>query len=248
MGKEIPIPGYSTYRLVGDQILSLRSGKVLNTHISKSGYVRVSMRPDGRTHNNTVGVYRVYMLAHAYTPGCEKLAVDHISADKTDNRLENLRWCTLGQYARWAIEKRDISGVNHPCAALNDFEVDEIRSTHVPGCKHFGAYALAEKYGVNASTIRRVFLGKSHYSSGTLEPGIVRGKCAKCRLPRNEMAEFLAANIPEDAKCPVGHPFNFENTGFLRKSGQPPGRRCKTCHRADTNRRYRVNTLIGEAK
>lgn len=59
------------------------------------GYLTIHVRIDGRMR--TLRVHRLVMLAHAYKEGCEDLDVNHINGVRTDNRRENLEWCTRSE-------------------------------------------------------------------------------------------------------------------------------------------------------
>ena len=59
---------------------------------NRNGYNKVYLKHRGKQHQ--FYIHRLVMLMFAPVEGCDKLEVDHINANKDDNRLENLRWVT----------------------------------------------------------------------------------------------------------------------------------------------------------
>lgn len=75
------------------RIKSLKFGKETIMKCSKGaqGYIQVTLRKNG----NRKRPYVHQLIAQTFIPNPEgKPCVDHINGNKTDNRVENLRWCT----------------------------------------------------------------------------------------------------------------------------------------------------------
>lgn len=90
----VPIPGYEDYYLISNlgRILSLRTGKIRKTTYNKNnGYLMVVL--NGKDFKKTCTVHR--LVAKAFIPNPDDLeCVNHKNEVKTDNRVENLEWCT----------------------------------------------------------------------------------------------------------------------------------------------------------
>lgn len=70
---------------------------------------------------------------------------------KTDNRAENLEWCTRSENMIHAYEiglERPVVGANHHSSKLDDGSVRYIRRSNKSN------YRLAKELGVDPSTIR----------------------------------------------------------------------------------------------
>lgn len=81
--------------------------QILTPKVTNCGYLAVALSKDGTTKE-----YLVHRLvAKAFLPNPEDLPeVNHINGVKTDNRLENLEWCTRSYNQIHAI-KNNISGI-----------------------------------------------------------------------------------------------------------------------------------------
>lgn len=88
-------PGYE----VSDQgriksFKTSKEGRILQGKNCK-GYVGIDFRVNGETVQDLV--HRVVLSTFAPVEGWENLTVNHKNGNKTDNRLENLEWCTLSE-------------------------------------------------------------------------------------------------------------------------------------------------------
>jgi hypothetical protein len=85
-----------------------KDGRRLSGHFvklttsKKDGYVRFNYNEQGTYGNKTL--HRV--VAELFIPNpLNKREVNHINGDKTDNRADNLEWCTPSENQRHALTK-----------------------------------------------------------------------------------------------------------------------------------------------
>ncbi len=83
-----PIPGYDGYFAHPDGLIMNSVGRILKG-TAHQGYRRVCIGPD----ESKQLIHRLIALTFLPNPE-QKSSVDHINLDKSDNRLENLRWAT----------------------------------------------------------------------------------------------------------------------------------------------------------
>ena len=92
---------YGRVRTVGRIVRSGRGtrfeeGMILNPTLTR-GYPQVTLRRNGWFR--AVPVHR--LVAETFIPNPDGLpVVDHLNADKTDNRVENLEWATVSENVR----------------------------------------------------------------------------------------------------------------------------------------------------
>lgn len=93
-----PIEGYeglyevSSYGRVRSLKRKATSGRVLKPQLTKSGYLRVHLSKSNRTKNAVV--HRLVACAFVDGQSNTRCQVNHINEVKSDNRAENLEWCT----------------------------------------------------------------------------------------------------------------------------------------------------------
>jgi hypothetical protein len=123
-----PVVGYEgLYEVSCDgNVYSRHTGKDLKLKLSIYGYNRIVLHKEGEGKN-----YQVHRLvAQAFIPNPEnKPQVDHINRNKTDNRVENLRWVTCSENCiNRGIPKNNTSGYKNIFKTKCGYEVKICRN------------------------------------------------------------------------------------------------------------------------
>lgn len=129
-------------------------GRFLNPSITPNGYFRYSI---SKEHKRTYeSVHRA--VAIHFIPNPEnKPFVNHKNGIKTDNRVENLEWCTAKENSAHAISTGLFvhqKGEQKSQSILNEDAVLEIRSINPKDIE--AKIRLQQKYGVGRTAINDV--------------------------------------------------------------------------------------------
>ena len=165
LGMEIwkEIPNYSLYQCSNfGRIKTFNWKNTGQTRIMKpakdaSGYLRTVLINDNGKYD-TVKVHRI--VASTFLIKKENdTEVNHKNAIKTDNRVDNLEWCTREENRNHSIENNlqyVLKGEEVGNSKLTEKDVLEIRNHYEKNKPRYGRLALSKKYNVTECTIKEV--------------------------------------------------------------------------------------------
>ena len=103
--------GFENYYITNSgEVFNSETNKRLSPVIKGGGYLHLGLWKDGKQNHKTI--HRLLMETFNPVENMHELKVDHINGDKTDNRLENLRWCTQAENIMFSIGQGTNAGYN----------------------------------------------------------------------------------------------------------------------------------------
>ena len=134
--------------------------------VGPTGYLSIRLGSKGRE----AGVHR--LVAETFIPRVPgKNDVNHIDGDKTNNRVENLEWCTqkenvyhaihtLGHWSQSEKQSKAASIIGKKNRKLTMNDARMIRAEYARG--YISSRELGEKYGLSKPCILRILHNKSY--------------------------------------------------------------------------------------
>lgn len=155
------------------------------------------------------------LVAEAFIPNPNKLPeVNHLNGIKTDNRVENLEWCTHADNVRHGYATGlTPQGANKPQSKLSAEQAEWCRSVYIPDDPIWGGCALARKFGVTQSTIARIVKGKTYKNA----QGEIHQKFSR-KIPSNlreEIRRLYVKNSNEFSSRALARRFGISKTTVL---------------------------------
>jgi hypothetical protein len=128
--------------------------KILKLRENTQGYMQVGLYKEG-----DVKSYRVHRLIMRLFVGESKLQVNHKNGIKTDNRLENLEYCTRSENMIHAYDiglKIPVKGEKNGRSKITRACAERIKYGH----KGESVKCIASKYGISLWIVYRIRSGK----------------------------------------------------------------------------------------
>ena len=160
MWKVIPAFGGRYEASENGEIRHSLNKNIRKARLNKYGYLQLNFsRNDGTGKSDTVRIHR--LIALTFIPNPNNLPeVNHINGIKTDNRVENLEWCTASANTKHAYKHGLAStykGEEHPCAKFTNEQVRQIRKMYNE--EHISQQKIADFFNVSQTTIGRIIRG-----------------------------------------------------------------------------------------
>ncbi len=125
------------------------------------GYYRIQLKKDGISKN-----FRIHrLIAMAFIPNPKnKRCINHKDANKKNNRISNLEWCTHKENLQHAFKKNLVhraSGENCSSATISDAEAEQIASLL---WQRWKTYDIAREIGCSPQVVSKIKAGRTRRS------------------------------------------------------------------------------------
>lgn len=130
--------------------------RILKNIKSNGYYYRVMLYKNKK--GKSIRIHRLVGNAFIKNPD-NKPCINHIDGNKSNNRVDNLEWCTYKENTEHAfitgmMVNRDTKGIKNCKSKLNNVQVLEIREKYSTG--KYTYQELADEYNVHKSTIELI--------------------------------------------------------------------------------------------
>ena len=133
-----------------------KKGRILKQNMNGCGYLTVSLCYQGKNYSQRV--HRLVALVFIENPE-KKPKVNHKDANKLNNAVDNLEWCTQQENVTHAKELGlMVRGQTAAGSKLNDISVMEIKHLIAIGCSN---REIATLFKVHPGTIQCIRIGRN---------------------------------------------------------------------------------------
>lgn len=149
------------YAIRTDKKTYLAKQKVLKPAINHSGYYRFAVKYNGKLNS----FYVARIIAETFIENPEnKEQVNHKNGIKTDNRPENLEWCTRSENSQHSFDtglQKPKIGILNGMAKLTWEQVRYIREQKRIGGKYWGRERIAKELGISSAHVKDIANNKN---------------------------------------------------------------------------------------
>lgn len=126
-------------------------GVIMDQRVSNTQYLKVGLRKDD---TNKIQKYVHRLVAEAFIPNPEnKPQVNHIDSCKTNNKLENLEWCTASENVKHSYKLGTSKTRVGEKSFLSKLSEEQVVDIKVLILNNKSNTEIANKYSVNRETI-----------------------------------------------------------------------------------------------
>jgi hypothetical protein len=138
--------------------VTVRKDMIKINQVDMFGYYRIQLKKDGISKN--FRIHRLIALAFIPNPSNKK-CINHIDANKKNNRISNLEWCTNKENIQHAFRKSLVSrarGENCANATISDTQAEQVASLLWKGWR---TYDIAKKIGCSPQVVSKIKTGRT---------------------------------------------------------------------------------------
>jgi len=154
----IPINGNETYLISNfGKIKNTDRNSLVNGSIQGGGYVYITM---GYNNNSYIRKMAHRLVAEHFIPNPDnKPFVNHIDANRTNNHVLNLEWCTQSENIQHAHNIGNAGGVLSHFALFSKQDILVMKYKYAHG---YTIHSLKNEYECGREILRKVISGKSY--------------------------------------------------------------------------------------
>jgi len=135
-------------------VYNSKTNRWLKPTLKSGGYFHLGLMVNGKQVYRMI--HRLIMETYAPIDNMEEMKIDHINGVKTDNRLENLRWCTQAENIKFSTEQ----GTN--CNYNNRKKVICIENGEI----YSSGYEAAKVFNTSQGSIYNCCCGRTKSAGG----------------------------------------------------------------------------------